>query len=112
MAQFCEFVSVREETIIATSHTKSAPQVSTQVSKRAVSYGLNSTSASTRSSPDAMGRRDSPTTTDMTSDDHLLEQAHKTAHDYMMHAKSDIDELFGDGYAIQASGVGGRHRPL
>jgi hypothetical protein len=29
----------------------------------------------------------------------LMRQALMTAHDYMMHAKRDIDEMFGDGYA-------------
>jgi hypothetical protein len=33
--------------------------------------------------------------------DTLMRQAHMTAHDYMMYAKADIDELFGAGYAAQ-----------
>jgi hypothetical protein len=37
----------------------------------------------------------------MTSDDNLLRQAHMTAHDYMMYAKSDIDELFGNDFAAK-----------
>jgi hypothetical protein len=33
--------------------------------------------------------------------DTLLRQASMTAHDYMMNAKSDIDEMFGAGYAAK-----------
>jgi hypothetical protein len=31
--------------------------------------------------------------------DTLMRQAHMTAHDYMLHARADIDSIFGDGYA-------------
>jgi hypothetical protein len=33
--------------------------------------------------------------------DGAMRQAWMTAHDYMLHAKSDIDEIFGDGYATR-----------
>lgn len=35
----------------------------------------------------------------MTDEDKLMQQAWKTASDYMMWAKSEIDALFGKGYA-------------
>jgi hypothetical protein len=31
----------------------------------------------------------------------LMRQASMTAHDYMMNAKHDVDEIFGEGYAKQ-----------
>jgi hypothetical protein len=34
----------------------------------------------------------------MTAEDYMR-QAHMTAHEYMMHGKRDIDEMFGDGFA-------------
>lgn len=38
--------------------------------------------------------------TEITADgDTILRQAHKTAHEYMIHSRYDIDAVFGDGYA-------------